>query len=1350
MPTPPMARRAARLVCLVVLLSCAVSAFAFQERQRFNRFAGKERVAPHAGLPNLGRAAVTLAPESAARQAWDQFLAEQGGGWDAWFDGRSGLPGLLQGRGIPWIAGGGNRLAAGDAVTVDRLETLARAFLAAHPALLGRFAEQLVLDREASGRLGPDAWQVTFRQSVGGVRVDGARYDFQVVHGNLVSFGASAMLPVQRDVHARVAAVDARAALDRYLGVAAGELAELAPVTLVLLPVDPRNDRTSRWDGPFGAGYTHALAWRFTLKDGDDPATWVAEVSADTGEILGFYDDTKYDRIAGGVFPVSDDGLCPDGCEQAGYPLPFADFSENGGPTQYTGNAGVYSCTSSGATINTRLIGPYIRVSDSCGQANETTTCDNPLDFGTGPGTDCTVPAGSSPGNTHAGRSSFYHLNRSMERGRAWLPANTWLQSQVTDNINIFSTCNAYWNGSVNFYRSGGGCRNTGEIAGVFVHEWGHGLDSNDGGGYDNPSEAYADIVALLYTRVSCVGRGFYMSQNCSGYGDACLDCTGIRDQDWNMHQSHSPANAAWVQAHCGGGGGACGAEPHCESYIAAETIYDLASRDLPAAGMDTASAWQHVDQLWYLSRNGSGGNAYNCSGASSDGCASTSWFSKFRQIDDDDGNLANGTPHAAAIYAAFARHGIACGTAADASNQNSSACPVLAQPQISVGAGSNSNTVQWAAVPGAVSYNVLRNDMGCEYGQTTIGQPAAPATTFVDTPVPNGFTLNYRVQAVGAQRACVSPVSDCVTSAAQPFAGAVSFDKGIYPCSATLGLRVTDGNVGAPTIVVLVWSDTEPTPEAVTLTQVAPGAAKYTGAIVTTGGPAVHGDGALSIKAGDVMAVTYFDQDDGTGHAATTFSTATLDCAGPLVTELAAQAITDARATIHYKTTENATTVVDWGTTPALGNTFSASTLTTTHDVLLNKLATCQDVYYRIRATDAYGNAATIDNHGVPFVLHTGLIPGLYFKDTFESNGNNWTLGGEWQIGAPQGKGGSSGLPDPTSAYNNDGVLGHDLTGLGANPGDYEPNKSESAKSKVLNSATWHHMKLMFYRRLQSGQNDEASIWVWYPTGRPLFLTKDAVADTDYTLQTFDLSQLDGSPTLQVEFREKSDQSGSYSGWNIDDLIIKDGSLPDYGACSNCGAAPSFAGAKSAVDNNACGATGVTVSWDGAAGWGSGSTGSYAVYRGTAPGFAADAAHLVVKGVGGSSYNDTAAPAGQLYYLVRAESDETCSSGPNNHGVTDGNTTYVPVLETASRPLPGTIGTLGAANVARTHVRLTWSAPSDAATYHVYRSATPQSPGTGLATTTGTYYDDLGAVVTPDSYFYLVRGVNACGNEGP
>ena len=70
--------------------------------------------------------------------------------------------------------------------------------------------------------------------------------------------------------------------------------------------------------------------------------------------------------------------------------------------------------------------------------------------------------------------------------------------------MNIDARCNAFYDGnSVNFYRSGGGCNNTGDIHDVAHHEWGHGLDNNTraGGMYDGArGEAIGDIVAFLST----------------------------------------------------------------------------------------------------------------------------------------------------------------------------------------------------------------------------------------------------------------------------------------------------------------------------------------------------------------------------------------------------------------------------------------------------------------------------------------------------------------------------------------------------------------------------------------------------------------------------------------------------------------------------------------------------------------------------------------------------------------------------------------------------------------------------------------------------------------------------------
>jgi hypothetical protein len=797
-----------------------------------------------------------------ARAGWEGFKAAHGQAWQVHLDRRSGAPLLVEGDGIPWAGMQG--------ATVSSLATQLRAFIAGNRQLLLADDAELVLDPAASGELVEDVWQIVFNREIAGVPVSGERYVFTIGHGKLMSFGTPRWSRIDVSKLPDLTAVEARDRVSSYMKLTATDV--VTPVeepSLELIPMRAAGPQGAashgRFEGPLGSGYAAALVWRVALRVEGEPGTWVARVDAHTGAIRSFADDNKYVRVKGGVYPISDDQICPDGCEQPNYAMPFADVMV--GATAQTANSlGTFSCSPAGSIATTTLAGPYVRVADQCGAVSETLACSADLNLGTSTGTDCEIPAGASFGNTHAARSSFYHLNRIAEHARVWLPNNNWLTQQLTDNVNISNTCNAVWDGhAVNFYKSGGGCNNTGEIAGVFLHEWGHGLDQNDGGNFDSPSEAYGDITAFMATHVSCIGRGFRQTGNCGGYGDACLNCTGVRDQDWNQHASHGPATpSGFVTNRCPGGGGPCGREEHCESHVSAEALWDLAARDLPASGLTPATAWNLADKLWYKSRLGSGGDAYNCSLPNSDGCSATSWFQKIRAVDDDDGNLANGTPHAAAIFAAFDRHRIACGSPADPSNQDSSTCPALLSPSLSGVPGSSSGTavLSWTSVPGAVSYRLLRNDAGCQAASTRLSQ--VPVTTFTDGPLPNGMPLYYSVQATASNAACDGGLSNCVAVTPQPFAGIVKLDAGTYSCSSLITVTMTDGNVGTPPTAA-VASTTETAPETVTLTRIAPGSTTYRGTINTTANPAVH-DGVLSVKNGDTISATYIDASDGGG----------------------------------------------------------------------------------------------------------------------------------------------------------------------------------------------------------------------------------------------------------------------------------------------------------------------------------------------------------------------------------------------------------------------------------------------------------------------------------------------------
>jgi len=588
--------------------------------------------------------------------------------------------------------------------------------------------------------------------------------------------------------------------------------------------------------------------------------------------------------------------------------------------------------------------------------------------------------------------------------------------------------------------------------------------------------------------------------------------------------------------------------------------------------------------------------------------------------------------------------------------------------------------------------------------------------------------------------------------------AGRTSLDRGVYSCADTVTVEVSDMDLNLDpdvidTAMLLVTSAAEPTGEWVVVTETGANSSRLRGTIPTGGGPPVS-DGILQLGDGDLLTVSYHDLDDGIGNPRWTYATAVADCAGPAIRDLTIDTITDARATVRFTTDEPADTVVEWGTTPALGEIAANTALVTSHSVTLNEFTSCQRVYVRVRAHDSYGHEATADDLGAPHAFSLGKIPGLYWKESFEGATSGWTLGGEWQIGVPQGRGGSGGgAPDPASAYNNSRILGHDLTGLGAHPGDYEAGRTEKARSPLLDATSWRNTKLLLYRQLNNGPGDEASIWIFSGPGLPLYRMNDPLYESTWSPMSFDLaSQVDGHPAVALEFWQKADATGAYSGWNVDEIILKDGSLPDFGACGACGAAPSFAGATSAIDNDACGAAGVTISWNAAVAWGTGTGGSYAVYRDVAPGFVPSAANRVASGLAGLSYNDDDAPEGGiLYYLVLAENDETCASGPNNGGVTDGNTHYTPVTNTASRPRPGRIDSLGLSIVGGVHLRLDWTAPSDATGYRVFRATSPL-PGAFAAVgeTAELVWDDSGRAADGTDYFYLVRGTNPCGEEGP
>ena len=82
-------------------------------------------------------------------------------------------------------------------------------------------------------------------------------------------------------------------------------------------------------------------------------------------------------------------------------------------------------------------------------------------------------------------------------------------------------------------------------------------------------------------------------------------------------------------------------------------------------------------------------------------------------------------------------------------------------------------------------------------------------------------------------------------------------------------------------------------------------------------------------------------------------------DTTPPVVSNVAATAITITAATITFTTNEPGDSYVEYGLTTTYGNIASNATLVTSHAVPLSSLASATTYHYRVRSKDAAGNTS-------------------------------------------------------------------------------------------------------------------------------------------------------------------------------------------------------------------------------------------------------------------------------------------------------------------------------------------------------------------------------------------------------
>lgn len=1275
----------------------------------------------------------------------DRFRAENGTEWKVWIDARRGRPSLLDGGAIPFLPGHMNTLPWSDVpgdchenrcIPVAYVESLARNFMEQYRDLLRVDPAELVLDSLASGPMGDSYYTLRFQWVYGGIPVENASVFFRINNGNLLQVSTENIGDIDLFPKPTLSEGTAREIVQGFLGAYASDGDKIEDAgSLAIVPTTPRAFDPDTFKAEhFGKSIGYRLVRRFVFKRPGVIGTWEALLDAHTGEVLRFVDIERYGRIHGSIRPS--DGLPP----EEDRPFPFADTGL-AAPDNFTDGNGNFPGNSATTTLN----GKYSRIVDACGAINASTAVGE-INFGSGPaGTDCSVPAGNTygAGNTKASRTLYYNCTAINLRAQVWAPTNNWLKTfQLRVNVNGNAWCNATaGGGAVNFYKAAAGCNNLGEVPGVAMHEWAHNYDSNDGsGGQTPPLETYADFTAAIQTHNSCLGAGFLTSGNCGGYGDACTNCTGVRDMDWAKHTKNTPWKASnkttvW-SADCSGGSyfGPCGWEDHCEAGPSEQALWDLVTRDLVAAptNMDLNSAWMLADRLWFSAVTQMTA-FYACSGTpkASTGCGGNYLYTALRFFDDDGDGTANGTPHAAAIFAALNRHEMACGAAGDATNQNQVSCPSLSTPVLSGTGGNNQVVLNWTASTNATRYFIFRNESNCSSGSTRIAVVNAPTLTYTDLGLINGANYYYYVQGAAANDSCTSSVSNCLTATPIPCTTPGVPTIGTVTVPGLNQLRVS-WTAGAPAgATYRIYRALGACPGG-TYTQIATGVAASPYTDSTVSGTVTYSykvsaadatgvcESALSGCASNTatgvcnMGPVFAGLTSVTNSALSTctlalsWSAATAYCGGPVT------------YTVYRHTTAPFTPGPAYQiATGVSGTTYTDAT----------GLATGTTYYYIVRATDSTNGAQetnAVTQSGAP----TGPITiGTWSDDAGDTGTAKMILTSPWAVAATGGRTAPKVYATGTYAASTCVDLKTPVLFLGTNAVlsfaskyDIETNW-DAGILEVATAPTftnWTKLAITTYPNSLTNSGNACSI----ATGAANVAFSLTNATPAYSASPYTAS-LSAYNDQQVQIRWKlgTDTSVQGTGWWVDDVTITNVQVP--GTCttgSGCTApgAPNLASATG--DCN-----GINLTWSA----GTGTTLSYNVYRGTAAG--GPYTKLGGMPIATTTYADTTAVAGTTYYYVVKGA---CDAGGSNES---GNSTE---RNGVRSPLPATPAAPVVADVnacAQSGVTVTWGAVAGSTGYDMQVDGTTTVTGV-----TSPYSYNPGNTA---SHTYTIRANNGCGN---
>lgn len=591
---------------------------------------------------------------------WQKFAQSEGRGWAARFDPLTGNAHRAWGPGLPV-----------DDRSEDALLRSVQAFFVRHAADLGvdpatlRPASAHQIDRLDRG------W-VDFDVVIDGHPIYRGGVTARVLGGKLVQFGVDSYPGVPRVGQAQISA-----------GEASGRAVAQGPYPLVA-----HQDRGARlvWLPEVTAqGAQLRLAWEVRTETQAPRGRWVHLVDAASGALLSVHNEVRY--VTGDVTGMHEIRTVDDPLVTSG--MPYARVFD-GASTFYADANGHFETTGPGDAVYTDLNGKYIRVINEDGAEGK-------LDI-TGP-----APQWTTADATQAEIHSYRFLHDVREWAAAHAPEVGYHTDKLVSHVNLGENCNAYYDGDVNFFEAGSGCANTGRIADVNYHEWGHGFHyySLEAGTLDGSlGEGASDVVAFLQTDDPIVAPGFMTN------GD------GIRNVDPDRRYPEDfLTNEMYV---------------HDNGLIFGGAMWDLWARLRSDLGDDAGTEATTAIFVGLLK----GGPAIETS------------FDEAAFADDDNGDLSDGSAHYCAIVDAFALHGLGPGGIAGPIQAMitppytaASGTPAAVAPTVFNGI---SQCVDWTPAAGWVSWRAdggawQDTDLTVTDGNPAGAIPAQPDGTFVE-----------------------------------------------------------------------------------------------------------------------------------------------------------------------------------------------------------------------------------------------------------------------------------------------------------------------------------------------------------------------------------------------------------------------------------------------------------------------------------------------------------------------------------------------------------------------------------------------------------------------------------------